>query len=96
MKAGEKFAIVRHGSLRLAADQTAFVYDAKQVLGQFEATNVDEALCEGKLESASFFDRINPDDEVVRAIPTPQPPEGRAPAAQPADNRPLLRRLLGL
>jgi tetratricopeptide (TPR) repeat protein len=66
---GDRFVIVRRDGVRLASSQPGYSYDEGDVVGEAEVQLVDENVCEVSLEPRSFFDRINPQDYLLRAEP---------------------------
>jgi tetratricopeptide (TPR) repeat protein len=89
---GAKLSVARNGSARLAGAKLELEVRDEDLLGTWTATKVDENVAEGLLQRRSFFDLINPGDEIL-SVP-PQPEQKAEPASQ-ADQG-LLRRLLRL
>jgi tetratricopeptide (TPR) repeat protein len=65
IKKGDTFNIIKKGKLRYKSDTIGFSYDGEDVLGSFVVDRTDESLSEGIIKPVSFFDRINPGDELV-------------------------------
>ena len=89
---GEKLLVVRKDRVQLANDRIGLRWRDEDLLGELAVARVDENLCEGRLESRSFFDRINPSDEVVRSTPAAE----KAPEAEAGAGQGLLRRMFHL
>ena len=90
LKKGDALVIVRKGMVRLNAEKPGLSFDQKDVVGDFQATGVDEGVSEGTLRIRGYFDYINPGDQVVFA-PKPAP----RPQVQPAQRSGnILTRLL--
>ena len=62
-----EFLIIKKGSLKFRSDEIGFLYREEDILGHFLVSGTDENLSEGKIQPISFFDRINPGDEVILA-----------------------------
>ncbi|MGO9409652.1 MAG: tetratricopeptide repeat protein [Spirochaetia bacterium] len=90
LKKGDTMVIVRKGRVRLNPDTPGLSFDAKDVVGDFIATGVDEGVSEGTVRIRGYFDYVNPGDQVVFA-PKPAP----KPSVQPAERSGnMLTRLL--
>ena len=90
LKKGDALVIVRKGMVRLNAEKPGLTFDQKDIVGDFQATGVDEGVSEGTLRIRGYFDYINPGDLVVFA-PKPAP----RPQVQPAQRSGnILTRLL--
>ncbi len=89
---GEKLLVVRKGGVQLANDRIGLRWRDEDLLGELTVTRTDENLCEGSVAGKSFFDRINPSDEVLRAAAEP----ARAPETEAGPGQALLRRLFRL
>jgi hypothetical protein len=87
----QELSIVRKGKIRLRNDIIGVTADDRDVLGTFTVEALDEVVSEGTVSKRSFFDLINPGDELIPLQPLPEPPraedEGRAG---------LLRRVLSI
>lgn len=95
LAAGEELAIVRGGSVRLAGSGLGLEVRDEDILGTWKTAGLDENVAEGSVKKRSFFDLINPGDELVRLPPGKGPAEG-APEAPAKTDPGLLRRLLRL
>ncbi len=82
-KNGDKFLVIRGGELAVAPEGLGPSYLKDAVVGRFTITRTDEELCEGKLEPADFFDRVNVGDELI-----PAPDEKKQAAAPKGESRP--------
>jgi hypothetical protein len=60
-----EFLIIKKGRLKYRTDRVDFLYQEDDVLGRIRITQTDENLSEGTILPSTFFDRINPGDEVV-------------------------------
>jgi len=90
LKKDDKLVIVRKGGVRLNPDTPGLSFEAKDSLGDFLVTGVDEGVSEGTVKIRGYFDYINPGDQVVFA-PKPAP----RPQVQPAQRSGnILTRLL--
>jgi tetratricopeptide (TPR) repeat protein len=89
LKTGQELAVVRKGKVRLRNDRIGVTADERDVLGSFTVETLDEVVSAGIVTKRSFFDLINAGDEIISALPPPEP-------AQPAEEGEpgLLRRLL--
>ena len=67
IKVGDTFDIIKKGKLNYKPDTIGFSFEQGDVLGSFTVGQTDENLSEGTITPSSFFDRINPGDEVVPA-----------------------------
>jgi len=65
IKEGDSFVIIKKGRLRYKPDSIGFSFEEGDVLGSFIINRTDEFLSEGTIKPLSFFDRINPGDELV-------------------------------
>ncbi len=66
---GDAFLVVRNGAIRLKANGPGLEWEEKDVVGTFTVTRVEDELSEGTIKRNGFFDRINPKDHIVRAVP---------------------------
>lgn len=83
-KVGDKLLVLRGGGLAVAPDGLGPSYAPDALVGNFTITKIDEELCEGKLSSADFFDRVNVGDEVLRAPDAKAAPKAPAATSRPA------------
>ncbi len=67
-----QFRIVETEAVRINPENLEFTYPDESILGTFTVTETDELLAEGTLESAIFFDLINPGDTI---LPVPEQDE---------------------
>ncbi len=65
LEQGQTLLIIKKGRLLYRSDEISFRYQEEDVLGRLELTRVDENIAEGTIVPASFFDRINPGDELI-------------------------------
>jgi tetratricopeptide (TPR) repeat protein len=89
LEEGQELSIVRKGAVRLQNDRIGVTADPDDLLGSFTVEIVDENVSEGTLAKRSFFDLINPGDEIISA-PAPPAPAEREEQGEPG----LLRRIL--
>ena len=90
LKKADTMVIVRKGTVRLNPDTPGLSFDAKDVVGDFLVTGVDEGVSEGTVRIRGYFDYVNPGDQVVFA---PKPVS--KPTVQPAQRSGnILARLL--
>jgi hypothetical protein len=89
LEVGQELAIVRKGKVRLSSDRIGVTADDRDILGSFTVEILDEVLCQGIVAKHSFFDLINAGDEIIPALPPPEPAQGAEEGEQG-----LLRRLL--
>jgi tetratricopeptide (TPR) repeat protein len=61
----DRFLIIKKNRLHLRSDKVGFVYKEEDVLGNIEIIETDENLSEGIITPGSFFDRINPGDQII-------------------------------
>ncbi len=59
------FAIMESGAVTLDKNDIGVTYGREDQLGVFTVTETDELVSEGTIQSALFFDLINPGDQVV-------------------------------
>ena len=94
------FLVDREGNLLWSAGADPEVRTtAIRALGTWKTAALDENVAEGSVRKRSFFDLINPGDELVRLAPAKAPASGPAEAAAEAAakaDQGLLRRLLRL
>jgi tetratricopeptide (TPR) repeat protein len=69
LKAGDKLAIIKKGSLLVAPEGLGPSYPASELIGEFTVSRLDEEVCEGRIKSTEFFDTINSGDELI-ALPS--------------------------
>ena len=95
---GDELLVVRKDRVQLANDRIGLRWRDEDLLGVFVVTRADENLSEGRLESRSPFDQVNPADEVVRGAAEPQqaPEAGADSGAEAGPGQGLLRRLFRL
>jgi tetratricopeptide (TPR) repeat protein len=62
-----QFRIVETAAVTINPENLKFSYPDDSILGTFTVTETDELISEGTLESAIFFDLINPGDTVLPA-----------------------------
>jgi hypothetical protein len=65
VKTDDRFLIIKKGKLQLSTQGIGFSYREEDVLGELSVTSADENLAEGLVKSKSFFDLINPEDELI-------------------------------
>lgn len=65
----ESLLIVKNGAVQIARDSIGLEYEKEELLGTITVDEVDELIAEGAIETDSFFDLINPGDEVLRMQP---------------------------
>jgi tetratricopeptide (TPR) repeat protein len=94
LKADDKLVVVKRGKVRLRNDGVGLAMDEKDIVGNFQVLRPDERVSEGSLSRKSFFDLINPGDEVVFPLAQAAPPEQAA--ETPGGTAGLLRRLYRL
>jgi tetratricopeptide (TPR) repeat protein len=79
IKAEDELVVVKRGKVRLRNDGVGLAMDEKDIVGGFRVVRPDERISEGLLSRRSFFDLINPGDELVYqqapAAPAPSQPE---------------------
>ncbi len=93
LEEGQELAIVKRGRTRLRNDGIGVTAEEVDILGTFTVSRLDENVSEGTVAKKSFFDLINPGDELI------PPPERvtEQPAREPEEvDTGFLRRLLGL
>jgi tetratricopeptide (TPR) repeat protein len=61
----DTFIIVKRDKIRLAVKGIGLSYADEDVIGAFKVTATDENMSEGTVAKRSFFDFINPMDEVI-------------------------------
>jgi len=87
IKAEDKLVVVKRGKVRLSNDRVGLLADEADLLGEFRAERLDERVAAGTLSKRSFYDLINPGDEVIFQTP------GAKAETPPAAPQGLLRRL---
>lgn len=65
IKKGDELLVIKKQKVKLDHKKIAFAYEDSDVLGTFTITEADENVSEGMIKKKSFFDFINPEDEVV-------------------------------
>jgi tetratricopeptide (TPR) repeat protein len=78
LKVGDRLLIVRKGELSILPEGLGPSWAKDSVVGELTVTAIDEELCEGIVKPSSFFDTVNPGDEVIPA--PPQAPAAGSPA----------------
>ncbi len=86
----QEFIVVKQGKVTLKNDRIGFFVEDEDILGTISILKLDENLAEGKIIKLSFFDLINPGDEIIEPLPKEEKQEPEEP------NQGLLRRLLSL
>ena len=62
---GMRLQIIRGGSLRVAEDRPAFLYESDRVVGAITITAVDDLVAEGELQPDGLIDQFSIGDAVV-------------------------------
>lgn len=77
LKKDDKLIIVKKGRVRLSSSEVGLSIDEADIVGDFQAVRLDERIAEGTLSKRSFFDLVNPGDELVfqPAKPAEQQPK---------------------
>ncbi len=70
-----EFQILRGDDVIINPETLALSYPDESILGTFTVTGVDELIAEGSIESALFFDLINPGDILIPIIPAEEQEE---------------------
>ena len=83
------YDVVKRGRLQTANEGIAIIYSSDELVGKLTITDVDEEIAIGALARNGFFDRIEPEDEVILQAKTSKGAEN---AANP-ELRSLLRTL---
>lgn len=65
VKKGDELLVIKKQKIKLDHRKISFVYEDSDVLGTFTVTEADENVSEGIIKKKSFFDFINPEDEVI-------------------------------
>jgi tetratricopeptide (TPR) repeat protein len=65
VKAGDIYDIVKNGSIQIANEGISLVYSSGELVGKITIENVDEEIASGSVARNGFFDRIEPNDEVI-------------------------------
>ncbi len=65
LKVGDEFLVLKKGGVRLSSEGFSAEYADSDVLGSVRIGKLDEEVSQGSLAKASFFDMINPGDEVL-------------------------------
>jgi tetratricopeptide (TPR) repeat protein len=76
LKKDDKLVVVKKGRVRLGSADVGLAINDEDIVGDFQVGRLDERVAEGVLGKRSFFDLINPGDELVfrpAAPPEPQP-----------------------
>ena len=83
--------VVKQGAVRLDHEGVGFTVDEEDVVGTLTVSALDENMAEGIIDKRSFFDLVNPGDELIF-------PPVEADKEQSVDetDEGLLRRLFGL
>ena len=87
VKAETIFAVVKRGRSQTANEGISLIYNADELVGTLNITNVDEEIAVGNITRNGFFDRIENGDEIIFQ------PEHTARPSESAAN-PELRALL--
>ena len=82
-----QFNIIETGKVELNPENLEFSYPDDSVLGTFTVTATDELISEGTLESALFFDLINPGDTVVPVEETEESEDEAGPEEEQAQEQ---------
>jgi len=59
------YDIVKRGRPQPANEGFALIYSADELVGKLTITNIDEEISIGRLQRNGFFDRIEPQDEII-------------------------------
>ncbi|WP_028973165.1 tetratricopeptide repeat protein [Spirochaeta cellobiosiphila] len=62
----DNLQVLKKGSLELSPRDLGYSITNENILGQLTITNIGENIATGTLESATTFDLINPDDNVIK------------------------------
>jgi tetratricopeptide (TPR) repeat protein len=76
LKKDDKLIVVKKGRVRLSSTEVGLAINDEDIVGDFQVSRLDERVAEGVLSKRSFFDLINPGDELVfqpAGPPEPQP-----------------------
>lgn len=65
IKEGDMFLIIKRNKVKLSTKDVNVVFSDEDIIGSFKVTTPDENLSEGTISKRTFFDFINPMDEVV-------------------------------
>jgi hypothetical protein len=65
IKKGDELLVIKKEKVKLDHRKIAFTYEEPDVLGTFTVSETDENVSEGIIKKKSFFDFINPEDEVI-------------------------------
>jgi hypothetical protein len=68
IQVGAVFDVIKKGRPQVANEGIALVYTPDELVGKLTITNIDEEIAIGTLERNGFFDRIEPQDEVILQI----------------------------
>ncbi|MDR2730445.1 MAG: tetratricopeptide repeat protein [Treponema sp.] len=87
VKAGDIYDIIKNDKLQIANEGISLVYSSSELVGKITIENVGEEIASGSVSRNGFFDRIEPNDEVILRM------ENQKPSGDTASN-PELRTLL--
>jgi tetratricopeptide (TPR) repeat protein len=89
LKKEDKLIVVKKGRVRLSSNEVGLTVNDGDIIGDFQVARLDERVAEGVLSKRSFFDLVNPGDELV--FQPARPPEPTPKVTQ--ENIGLLRRI---
>ena len=76
VKPDDELLVIKKGKLKSDHKEIGFSYEDTDVLGTFKITEVDENISEGVIHKNSFFDFINPEDEIIFEVKKDEEEEG--------------------
>jgi tetratricopeptide (TPR) repeat protein len=95
LKKDDRLIIVKKGRVRLSSSAVGLSIDEADIIGDFQAVRLDERVAEGTISKRSFFDMVNPGDELVFQ-PAKPPEQQPKPAPESAGLLRRIYRFLGL
>ncbi len=81
----DSLKIIREEDIDLKSRSFGFEYSPNDVLGEITVTEADELISEGRLQTSSFFDLVNPTDVVFKAQAEEEGAEAGETATEPEE-----------
>ncbi len=91
VKKDDELLIIKKNTMSIVSSEMGLKFKESDVLGKFKITNVDERVASGNILNNSFFDMVNPGDNVI------YPPKKEKKAPQKVEkNKGFLNKIFGL
>ncbi len=91
VKKDDELLIIKRDALKITSSSIGVKFKKEDILGKFKITEIDERVCEGRIINNSFFDMVNPGDNVIYSPVIPQETK-----QERKESKSFLKRMLGL